>query len=60
MAISVHYFVFESVPVYCCSWEEGILSLHGVAVGHGVGSVFVSYVVVDRVSGFIVSLSCAN
>ena len=49
--VSVHYFIFEPVPVYCCSWEEGILSLYGVAVGHSVGSV-VSYVVVDWVRGF--------
>ena len=33
---SIHYVVLKPVLVYCYSWEEGVLFLHGVAVGHGV------------------------
>ena len=59
--ISVHYIIFEPVSVYRCSWEKGVLSLHGVAVGHsGLRPVIVSCIAVDWIGGFAVQLSCAN
>ena len=51
--------LFQSTVVF---WEKGVLSLHGVAVGHSVGlrPVIVSCIAVDWIGGFAVQLSCAS